>query len=182
MTLDVTNRGEVAEAALPVDALAVRLRLPVGWDTEAGRWARLAEVLRASLAAVGARAGEALLDHEAVLEGRAPGGRLLTVPLAPVSEVVSLEVDGVPVGLEGAVRERDGARTRLCLARALVAGARVRLVVRAGRTAWSDVPASLWEAVLLEAEALEGGDPSDALKAAARRLVAPCRVLRLGRA
>lgn len=180
MTLTITHREAVAQAQLPVAELAAQLRLPDGWDTVPGQSARLLSRLAGALETIESRAGCVLLAREMTLEGRAVGGRLLNLPVAPVIEVLSVVSDGVAVDLAGATIERDGDKTRLCLTRALVAGTALQVTVRAGSGDWADLPAALAEAVLMKAEALETlvEDRAESLIA---RLIAPHRRFRLGR-
>lgn len=180
MTLTITQRAAVTETRLPVAELAGQLRLPDGWETVPGQFARLVGRLGAALEIIEGRAGCVLMERELTLEGRAPGGRLLSLPCAPVAEVVSLTVDGVALDLTGAVLERDGDWTRVCLAQALVAGAQVRITVRAGPGDWGDMPIALSEAILLKAEALETLT-DDKLEGQIEWLVRPHRRLRIGR-
>lgn len=177
MTLSITHRGEVAEAALPVEALAAQLRLADGWDAVPGQRARLALRLRASAAAVGAQADRAVLRQSVVLEGRAPGGNLLILPLAPVASVTAVAADGRAIPLTDARWRSDGGRTHLALPRALLAGAEVRVEVEAGFADWAAVPAALADAVLTDAEAREVDVD---LAGAIAQLVAPFRTRRLG--
>ena len=176
MTLTITGRGAPAEAALPVDALALQLRLPDGWDAVAGRRAQLAARLRAALGTVEMASGRAVLAQEVTLTGRAPGGRRLVLPVAPVASVVSVAADGAAVTLAGAAWDGAAGRTHLVLSRALMAGAEVVVRVVAGAADWAGVPGPLAEAVLQDAEALETGAEMAVLT---ERLVAPFRGLRL---
>jgi uncharacterized phiE125 gp8 family phage protein len=180
MTLTITHREAVAEARLPVAELAAQLRLPDGWETVPGQNTRLVSRLQAALELIEARAGSVLLERDLVLEGRAVGGRLVSLPCAPVTSVVSVTADGVSVDLSGAVIERDGNWTRLCLTRALVAGAALVVTVRAGPGDWAGVPGALAQAVLVKAEALESM-AEDRAEGLIAQLIAPHRRLGLGR-
>ena len=180
MTLTITSRAALAEAQLPVDALATQMRLPDGWDVEPGRRGRLADTLRAAIATVERRSGQALLTRETVLQGRAAGGRLIVLPLAPVSGIVAVTAAAIDIPLAGAVIERDGVHTRLALTRALTAGAQLTITATAGHGGWADLPEDLAEAALLEAEAVEGGGLATLHKLAGQ-MITPHRILRLGR-
>lgn len=178
MTLETTDREVLEAARLPLADLASLMRLPAGWAQIPGESARLARLLRAAVDQVEAQTGHATLDRHHVLAGRAGGGPDLSVPLRPLTALVALEVDGAARPVAGARLASEGGRGRITLPRPLVAGASVRLVVRAGFATWEAVPAALAHAVLLAADALDGerASPSRALAA---RLLAPFRELRL---
>lgn len=180
MTLTIMSREALPDARLPVEELAAQLRLPDGWDTVPGQSARLARRLAGAVETVEARTRAALLLRSMSLEGRATGGRLMVLPIAPVVQLTALTVDDVALDLAGALIERDGDQTRVCLAQALVPGAAIRVTVEAGIGEWSALPSDLAEAVLIKAENLEtlADDGADNFVS---RLIAPHRQLRIGR-
>ena len=183
MTLTITDRGDVPDAALPLAELAALLRLPNAWESEDGRAGRLRHLLRAALRDIEARTGRVLLRQEVRLQGHAAGGTDIGVPVRPAEQVVSLRVDGQAVAPIRYRLRADGQNVVLVMDRALRAGAGVELVVLAGHAAWADVPATLAEAVLLTAEAFDVGPREVSHESGLiGALLAPFRTRRLGRA
>lgn len=170
----ILDREGIAETALPVDALAAHLRLPEGWDAVPGQRARLAMRMRAGIAEVEARVGKALLVREFAVEGVARAARV-AVPLAPLVAIEAVRLDGRAAAPVEVVAESHA--TVLVLPGAPV-DARLRVEMRAGYgAAWEDSPASLREAALATAGALDAGEETPPL---VDRLLAPWRRVRLG--
>jgi uncharacterized phiE125 gp8 family phage protein len=181
----VLERDGVAEAALPVEELAGRLRLPDGWDVVPGQRARLVAQLRAAIEVVETRAGKALLRRGIVVGGRATGSAGLALPVAPVASVTSLEVaDGggwEAVDLAGSRLLPDLHRPVLELASAPSSGRLLRASLVAGWADWAEVPPALRAAVLLLAEAMERGEMMGVM-AELRALLGTWRQRRIGAA
>jgi hypothetical protein len=180
MVLRVLEAEALAEAALPVAALAAQMRLPDGWDTVPGQRDRLVARLRAAIVGLERKLAMVTVAREVTLTG--PGGaERVAMPIWPDVSIVSVEAvtEGVATAIAGARIEEDGPRTKLVLPRAPSEAARLRVVVRAGFGAWEDVPAPLAQAALMEAEALETGERQAAPVAA---LIGPWRAMRIGAA
>ncbi|MFD1344538.1 head-tail connector protein [Litorisediminicola beolgyonensis] len=155
----LTEETFVPEGALPVDALKRHLRLGTGFDEDDVQDAVLASFLRASLAAIEARTGKALIARRFLLTLPAwsdPCAQAL--PLAPVSEVISVtRIDRFGAATELALTalrlELDAHRPRLVARSGLPAlgeGGRAELRLVAGYAeSFGDLPADLAQAVLL---------------------------------
>jgi uncharacterized phiE125 gp8 family phage protein len=181
----VLERDAVAEAALPVEELAVRLRLPDGWDAVPGQRARLVGQLRAAIEAVETRAGKALLRRGFTVLGRGAGCRRVGLPLSPVESVASAEISG-PAGWEAVdlTEHRllpDLHRPILVLRASPAAGRELRIALTAGWGGWAEVPPALQAAVMLLAEAMERGEIAGVM-AELRALLGTWRPHRLGAA
>ncbi|MBM2576816.1 hypothetical protein JQC91_10925 [Jannaschia sp. Os4] len=172
----ILEREGIAEADLPVAALAAHMRMPEGWSDVPGQGARLVQRLRAAISAVEARVGKALILREFHAEGDVCAARV-ALSLAPVVEVTAVEADGRAVASFGV--ERDVHRVVVMLPRAPVAPARLAVTLRAGFGTWDEVPAALQEAVMRAAEAMDLGETS-VLPGAVSALLAPWRAVRLG--
>jgi uncharacterized phiE125 gp8 family phage protein len=169
----------IPDGALPVAELAAQMRLPDGWETVPGQERRLRGRLRAAIADVEARLGKLLILRTVSARLPVEPDRRVTVLLAPVREVLSVKdaETGAAVAVE---RLNPGAHeATVSLGDAVPAGAELTLSLRAGYGGWSDIPDGLAQAVLLLAEAADGGD---AVSGADRvnALLAPMRSLRLG--
>lgn len=150
----------VPQAALPVAAFKDHLRLGTGFADDGVQDALAENYLRAAMAAVEGRTGKALVarDFRLTLEGwRWPDSQ--TLPLAPVSAVVSVTVldrDGVAEIIAPA-RYRlvaDMQRPRIVAPGSVLPGVplggQVEIVFTAGFGAqWGEVPADLAQAVFL---------------------------------
>jgi uncharacterized phiE125 gp8 family phage protein len=176
MALRVLESEAVMTADLPVAVLAARLRLPDGWDAVPGALDRLQASLFAAMSTTEARLGQVLLRRVLVIGGRFDSAGRFSLPIAPVIDLCSLQVDrGAGLETVDDARLIDG---DVIAAGSLGAEAEVRITVLAGYGAWGDVPAGLREVVLLEAERGETGDA--VLSPLIDELAAPFRRLRMG--
>ncbi len=95
----VTERTQIPDAALPLDAFKAHLRLGRGFGTESLQDALLLGFLRASLAAIETRIGKVLIARDyALTVNRWRDPAVLALPLVPVTAVtalVSVDCDGV---------------------------------------------------------------------------------------
>ncbi len=95
----VTERTQIPDAALPLDAFKAHLRLGRGFGTESLQDALLLGFLRASFAAIETRIGKVLIARDyALTVNRWRDPAVLTLPLVPVTAVtalVSVDRDGV---------------------------------------------------------------------------------------
>lgn len=180
MALRVLETEAVAEDALPVEALAAQLRLPDGWDTVPGDRMRIVGRLGAALEAIERRVGRMILSRLVILGGRTCG-RSLVLPVGPITDLVSVEVDRGTgwVGLPGAALAAGLFASRVVLPYPLAQDLSVRVTVRAGHSDWGSVPGDLGQAVLHQAEALERGEEASMARPIAE-LIAPFRRVRLG--
>lgn len=149
----------VADAALPVQEMKDHLRLGSGFSDDGMQDALTRGYLRAALAAIEGRIGKALLARRFNLE--LPGWRdpgMQALPLAPVSEVVSVTVIGaggeaVVVPVSRWWLEVDPHRPKLVAKTvsfpAVPSGGVARVVFDAGFGPWAGVPPDLRQAVLL---------------------------------
>ncbi|WP_425101200.1 head-tail connector protein [Tropicibacter sp. S64] len=156
----LVEETQVADAALPVDALKQHLRLGTGFAEDDVQDAVLKSFLRAALAAIEARCSKALMSRAFVMtvdEWRE--GDAQPLPVAPVEAITDVTL----VDAYGATTTADPARYRLVkdsFAPVLKAkgsslpgispegAAEVRFVAGYG-PAFGDVPADLQQAVLL---------------------------------
>ncbi|MBT8152542.1 head-tail connector protein [Epibacterium ulvae] len=94
----VTERTQIPDAALPLDAFKAHLRLGRGFGTESLQDALLLGFLRASLAAIETRIGKVLITRDYTLNvNRWRDPSVLALPLVPVTAVtvlVSVDRDG----------------------------------------------------------------------------------------
>ncbi len=180
MAMMVQGSDEIADEAVPVADLAMSMRLPDGYDAVPGQVARLRSRLRAAIVTVERRTGRALIARTFTLEGTAPGGRGVPLPIGPVAAVTSAEVrsgtGAVPLSVDAV--EGYPHRPVAMLRQALVEGSRITMTMEAGYSVWAQVPEPLREAVLHLAEALDMGE-ADATPRL-EGLIAPYRRLRIG--
>lgn len=180
---------------VPSDDVAAHLRLSFGFADDGAEDALIAVYLRAAVAAVEMRTGQALLARGFVLQvtGWDRRGRL-TLPVGPVAAIDAIRfvwpdrsADLAPGewALEpGTTRQRLGGAGGGAL-RAVPAGAVAELEFTAGHGAgWDDVPGDLRQAVLLLAahyyENRQGDLPErGGLPPAVEALLAPHRPVRL---
>jgi len=150
----------VPQAVLPVAEFKDHLRLGTGFADDGAQDALAEAYLRAAVAAIEGRIGQALIARDFLLElaaWRWPDAQAL--PVAPVSAIVSVTVkDRAGVAdLIDPVRYsliRDAQRPKIVAAGALLpgipVGGTVELVFNAGfGPAWADVRADLAQAVFL---------------------------------
>lgn len=150
----------VPGAALPVEEFKAHLRLGTGFSGATLQDAVLESFLRAAIAAIEARTGKVLISREfswTVSQWREVD--LQPLPVAPVSSVVSVEIEDAG----GAVSDADGAAYRLVADThvpklratggslpAIPAGGSAKVVFTAGYGAdWGALPADLGQAVML---------------------------------
>lgn len=157
----IWEETEISGADLPVSELKDHLRMGSGFADDGLQDALVAGYLRAAMTAIEGRIGKALLLRDFVLD--LPGWRdpaAQPLPIAPVSEVVSVSVlEGGAGGTSVVVPahrwylEPDLHRPRLVAKHfslpAVPSGARARIALKAGFGAWSDIPSDLRQAVLL---------------------------------
>lgn len=175
MVMMVLDRDAVPEAALPVAELADKMRLPDGWETVPGQFARMGRHLAAAIASVETRTGKVLLRREVTVAGSCPSDGRTLLPIAPVQYVVEARVGGVIVDVPSVEPDVHHPVIDVSPARP---GMQLQLVLDAGFGSWADVPPALAQAVLIVAEGLElaleeGGTVRD--------LIAPWRPTRLRR-
>lgn len=189
---------ETGPAALApvVPALAAHLRLGFGFADDGAEDALLERYLRAAVAAVEARTGQALVERLFVLQVAGWDARgWLVLPVGPVEQVDSirfLRSDGA-VALDpaqwtvepGLTRQRLTGRGGAALP-AVPAGATVELTFAAGHGPdWEAVPDDLRQAVMLLAAHYhenrhgDGGRRAVGLPPAVSALLAPHRPVRL---
>lgn len=182
-------------SALPVAEFTDHLRLGSGFADDGLQDALLARHLRASLAAIEARTGKALLERmfSWSLPGWRDAGRQ-PLPLAPVSaisEVRFIDQQGAETLVDADLwyLELDTHRPALlptgtCLP-AVPAGGTVRVGLMAGYgPEWRDLPADLAQAVLLLAAHFyefrhEAARGAPALPMGVQSLIEPYRTVRL---
>ncbi|MEM7487739.1 MAG: hypothetical protein AAF390_01305 [Pseudomonadota bacterium] len=177
MALRVLTGQAVETDELPLAELAARMRMPDGWATVPDLLIRLETRLRAALAATERRTGQVLIRRMLVLIGEGNESTSVSLGVAPVDTLISVEVDrgrGL-TPLQGA-ELRSG---RIHLPGPLSAGSDLRATVEAGYGTWADVPPDLADIVLLIAERGEGGDPG--LDPVIAQALAPFLPRRLGR-
>ena len=178
MTLQTLDREGLAEADLPMAALAHAMRLPSDWELIPGEIARLSQLLRAAIQHVEAQCAHAIVSRTFTLGGPAVGGPDVTLRLRPVRAVIVMEV-GRRAVTPGDVFVSDCAgQTVLTLPFAVMAGTPLRLTVRAGYPDWETVPAGLQGAVIAKAQAF-AGEAGERTGDLARSLLAPFRAVRL---
>lgn len=146
--------------ALPLAAFKAHLQLGSGFSDENLQDVVLEAYLRASLAAIEARTGKALLERELEWHiGRWTETRRQPLPIAPVSAFLGVAIitavgDVEARDLADFVLERDAHRPQLRALQgglpAIPDGGTVALRFLAGfGAAWGDVPSDLQQAVLL---------------------------------
>ena len=154
------EQGDVAVAALPLEAFRAHLRLGTGFAQDDVQEVVLAGFLRAAMAVIEARTGRILLEREFVwTSGRAATGDEVILPVAPVSAIVSVTQvtgDGERRGIAaGAWRlVPDAARPALVgiggWRPTVPPGGSLEIGVLAGfGPDWSDIPADLGQAVMM---------------------------------
>jgi uncharacterized phiE125 gp8 family phage protein len=157
----LTEVSTPAAAAVPVRALADHLRLGTGFADDGSEDAVLELYLRAAMAAIEARIGQALLSREyswTVTRWREDASQGLPIgPVLSVDAVTLIGADGAETAVEPEAWSvlRDSRRPRLVgrfgrnLPRIPRSGhAEIRFSAGYG-AAWEDVPADLRQAVLL---------------------------------
>ena len=156
--MNLTETTSPPSAALPVAELADHLRLGRGFADDGTQNALLEALLRASMAAIEARIGRALLERGFEWElSRWISDDRQGLPVGPVSaitSVVMVAADGGETVVDAADYRlhRDLYRPELRAARlpAVPHDGYVRIRFTAGfGAAWSDVPADLQQAVLM---------------------------------
>lgn len=157
--MNLVERTEVPDAALPVARLEEHLRLGTGFADDDVQDGRLAAFLRAAIAAVEGRTGKALLQRRFALtlgSWRQPDRQPL--PMAPVTTLHSVAVIGadgteVPLPLSFLRLLPDAQRPVLTALGSLPfvpPGGVARITFDAGfGPQWSDVPADLAQAVMM---------------------------------
>ena len=171
----------VEASELPLVELAEKLRLGTGFADEALEAAGVERACRAGIAAVEARTGRALIARPFLWRlWSSPRGGAAPVPLVPVLSVGTVEV--VRGGTRSAAFGWSTTDEALLDMPVVPTGGAVEVSLTAGHGAWSDVPRDLAEAALLVAAALyeARGGAAPEMPAAADRLIAPWRRLRLG--
>ena len=156
----LTEVTSVADAVLPIEAFKAHLRLGSGFDLDNLQDDLLRSFLRASLAAVEARTGKALLSRSfklALSSWRHPESQ--DFPIAPVEAVTQVSVvgfDGIsaPVASQSYWLERDAQRPALRASGSslVLIPSRAQAVIEfeAGYgTDWEALPADLRQAVLM---------------------------------
>ncbi|WP_299603126.1 head-tail connector protein [uncultured Tateyamaria sp.] len=150
----------VPDAALPVEEFKAHLRLGSGFGNDTVQDAVLVSFLRAAVAAIEARTGKALIEHDFSLSVSSLATTdAVAFPVAPVTAVHTVTfVDraGAETSVAGDTYwlERDTHRPRLrsvghSLPQIPAAGT-MRVSFTAGFGAvWSDIPADLAQAVML---------------------------------
>lgn len=181
MAITAIDMGEIADVALPVEELAVQMRLADGVLDDPVQSARLLARLRAAVDEVERRTGLLLFARQMTLAGSTPGARRVRLPVRPVAEVVDAFVlrAGSRVSVGPVTMEEGPAEALVVLAQPVRDTEHLMLDVVAGYESWGAVPASLRQAVLLIAEALDAGD-GEILSPMAASLLAPFRRLRIG--
>lgn len=181
MAMTVIETATIADGALPVDRLAGQMRLADGVTTDSEQSTRLRLRLRAAIDMIERKIGRVLLSRSVTVGGTTADGRRLSLPIGPVSSVLDAWVDrgGVNVDLPGSTIEQSSHRAVVVLALPVRQDEFVRLTLSAGYGDWPDLPDGLSQAVLLTAEALDGG-AGDVLTPMALALLAPYRDVRIG--
>lgn len=179
MAMMVQGSDGIDDGALPVAELAASMRLADGYDTVPGQVERMRARLQAAIATVERRTGKALIARNFVLHGTAEAGSRVSVPVSPVSAVVSVavQIGSATVDLGDASVEPHPHRSVVVLSQSVRSGARLTMTVTGGYGAWAQVPAPLAEAVLSLAEQLDRGE---AAPEQVDGLIFPFRELRIG--
>lgn len=145
---------QTPQSALPLARLRAHLRLGSGFADEAVQEDLLAGFLRAALAAIEARTGQALMAREFEWRCDAWHGARADLPLAPVSALISAEI-AAPRGDWRDIREAvwlsgDTLRAVGSALPVIPIGGQARLRLLAGHgPEFDDMPADLQQAVLL---------------------------------
>ncbi len=156
----LTEIERFPDAALPLDACKVHLRLGSGFVDDGGQDGLILRYLRAAILAVEARIGKALLSRSYRL--RLPDwadGHEQVLPIAPVRHVTAVRL----IGRDDAVEEVDPGRYALSqdqhrprlvpkgwLLPSPPTGGAVEVTFEAGfGSDWQEVPADLAQAVML---------------------------------
>ncbi|GIT91817.1 hypothetical protein JANAI62_22740 [Jannaschia pagri] len=183
MVLMVLETEALTDAQLPVEQLAAHLRLAEGYATVPGQDARLRQRLRGAIGMVERRLGKVMIAREVVLCGPSEGSDRIALPVAPVTDVLSVSEmrDGQTTAIVGARVEEDPETPCLVLPHTVSTGAVLQVTLWAGWGTWDTLPDPMCQAVLLTAEGLDSGDIS-AVMPMIETLLAPWRVRRLGRA
>lgn len=156
----LVEETQIADTALPVDALKQHLRLGTGFAEDDVQDAVLKSFLRAAMASIEARCSKALIARSFVMTVEDwKSGDAQPLPVAPVTEITDVTL----VDAFGATTTADASRYRLVkdsfapVLKALGSSlpgispegaAEVRFTAGYG-PAFSDVPADLQQAVLL---------------------------------
>lgn len=182
MAVSVIEKGEVSDGALPVGELVAQMRLADGVTNDPEQAARLRARLRAAIDAVERRTGMIILARTVTLAGQAEDARRIRLPVRPVirTVVATVKRDGIEMAL-GPVGLEPGGDQAVAILSAPVRDAEyLSLVCEAGHASWMAVPASLRQAILLVAEALDAGE-GVVLTPVAESLLAAFRDVRIGR-
>ena len=183
MGMTVIEVDAVADAMLPVGPLVAQMRLADGVTTDPEQLERLRSRLRAAIDLVERRLGRILLARKVTFAGSGPGGRRVSVPTQPVADdvVVTVRRGGSDMAIDVLALERGADGAVVVLASPVRTDEAFRVVLTAGAEAWPDVSAGIAQAILLTAEALDAGE-GEALVPMVETLLAPYRVVRIGRA
>lgn len=150
----LTEEGPVLADDLPIARMKEHLRLGTGFSDDGMQDGLVESHLRAAIATIEGRIGKVLIARRFRWEISGWRGRSAqALPVAPVSEVVSVEIVGADRrAVTGLRLERDAHRPRLVSGFVLPevpAGSHVEIVFDAGFGVWDAVPADLQQAVLL---------------------------------
>jgi len=191
----LTETAPLVAGQLPIAAFTAHLRLSQGFDNDGSEEGLIETYLRAAIAAVEGRTGQALIARGFRLEiGAWDGAGHLTLPVGPVGAIGAMSFVGdgadVVVAVDGFCLAPGVTRQRLTAgdggALPAIPSARTAvLTFDAGHGAdWAGVPGDLAQAVYLLAaryyEDRSGADARDAgLPAPVQALLAPHRVARI---
>ena len=173
----------VGASELPLAELTAHLRLGTGFADDGLEAPAVERACRAALAAVENRTGRALIARGFVWRmWTAPRGGVAMAPLAPLSDVGTVEI--VQGGTRRAVAGWSFAEETMRGLPFVPAGGVLEISLTAGLGRWADLPHDLSEAVLLIGAALyeSRGGAAPEMPAGADRLIAPWRRLSIGRA
>ena len=156
----LTEQTPVPETALPLEPFKAHLRLGTGFGEDSLQDEVLISFLRASIAAIEARTGKALILRQFDLnlhDWCDPLAQDLSLaPVTSINAVVLIDANGAETTVDSTLYRlmQDSQNPQLCPTKTLLptveSGGAVRITMTAGMAnAWGDLPADLGQAVLM---------------------------------